>query len=508
MFKTLSQEDKDFVKEVYYMNISHEEKIDLLKTRFPYTDRTFRRWWFEELSLQKPSEEYTRDIAEDTDILLVTAAQNNTPVHSRALKNILAYKHKLESKGLKVELVVIPMTYMREENIMWDHEVYPYLYKGKLHFNGVLVDANTTINLTAVSPLSGRELTASKEHLIIPHSRVHFEVLPRLKGMPLRTMCTTGMITHRRYTASNAGDKAFYHHVIGFVVVERKRNGCFVPRNVKCDSNGDFVDLNTKVYNGEVSKANILGVVLGDSHVANLDPLKHSHTKAIIEKLNPAKLYFHDVLDGEAFNPHDKADMYIRKQRIRENKHLVGKEVQEALDFIRDVSGWYKGQIRVVQSNHHKFLDRYINGDDWKKDLINSEAYLRYALIQQTVNLQEHGTIFGYLVNHLGNNIKYVKTSDAEKLGNFIVMHGHVGVNGAKPSPVMFKRLNTKLLLAHTHSPKILDGVTVAGTSSKLWMYYNVDGFSTWAHGDVVVSEFGKAQLFVYDDDYAVSRLL
>jgi hypothetical protein len=70
-------------------------------------------------------------------------------------------------------------------------------------------------------------------------------------------------------------------------------------------------------------------------------------------------------------------------------------------------------------------------------------------------------------------------------------MHGHLGANGARPSPTQFARAGAKSNTGHTHSPAILDGAYVAGVSGSLDMGYN-KGLSSWAPAHIVTYPNGK----------------
>ena len=63
--------------------------------------------------------------------------------------------------------------------------------------------------------------------------------------------------------------------------------------------------------------------------------------------------------------------------------------------------------------------------------------------------------------------------------------HGHLGPNGARGTASSHKRAASRINIAHTHSPEIVDGVYVAGVNGSLDQGYN-RGPSSWAHADIV----------------------
>ena len=78
-----------------------------------------------------------------------------------------------------------------------------------------------------------------------------------------------------------------------------------------------------------------------------------------------------------------------------------------------------------------------------------------------------------------------------------LAMHGHLGVNGTKPSPEGFRKLNSKMISAHTHSTYRKDGLIVCGTSTKLRLNYT-NGPSSWTQGHVIIDNYGKAQTIIF----------
>lgn len=231
----------------------------------------------------------------------------------------------------------------------------------------------------------------------------------------------------------------------------------------------------------------------------------------MLNKLKPKKQVLHDVLDFYSCNPHEKKDTFIKKQKILQGKHLVEKEVEEALDMIELIKDRVGAKTYVVVSNHDVFLDRYINDENWKHDLHNSEAFLRYALIQQTVDLTEYGCIFGYLVNKRFDikEVEYLNFGQSLDIcGYQCGIHGDFGSNGSKGSVKQFSNLNTKLIHGHGHSPTIFNGVTMVGVTANLHQYYNRRGLSSWAYAHSVIHPTCKNQLIVFGDDNLISSLI
>lgn len=529
-YKNLTEEQKEFIAQTYLTSISHNEKIEILTIRFGVTGRTIRNWWtklgINTINSNRPrqiSKAMQREISEDSRVLLVTTAQNKTLVNTPMLTNMESYRdYLIKEKGINCEIVVIPSTYHNPTKIIedprasnwWATEVDKYIHYNKIIFGDCLIHTSFRVRPTASLPLSGLDLLAGGRHLVIGHPRVHFKTLPRFKEDPLYTMSTTGYCTYKNYSDSKAGDIGENHHTYGFSIIEMDEDGiCLVPRNVKCNQDGEFTDIVYNVKGGKVTTIDSSeGFIWGDIHHQELDTECYAYTIDLINNLKPKVNILHDVLDGgsKGLNPHETKDMYILKKKIREGKDNVVKEVSEAVDFVNKVQLDTDSDVKVIYSNHDFFLDRYINDHNWKKDLYNSEGYLQYAYLQQTEDMEKHGCIFGYLVNTYGNRrIEYLSPKDKFMVGDYVVsLHGDFGQNGAKGTINTWKRLNEKTITAHSHSPQMVDGSTIVGVSAKLDQYYVRRGLSSWAHSHSVVHSSGKNQLLVMNNDYKITNLI
>lgn len=528
-YKDLTPENIEYIKHVYYQGMLHTEKMEILSKKFGVSERTVRGWWKKldlsklvtDLSpqLQKAQE---RVLNKGTKVLLVTTAQNKTAVNKDFLNNLIAYQEYITNTlGKETEIVIIPSRYRNPTNNVedektktsdwWDDSISDYLFYGKVNFGDTLISADSSISPTAKSPLDGFEILASDNNLVLGHSKVHFRTLPRFRNAPLRTMSTTGYLTSKNYSKSKAGIVAGENHSYGFIIIELKDESiCYIPRNVKVKSDGSFTDIIHCVKNESVSQIEkSLGFILGDAHTRQLNRDFLKVTKELIAKTNPEKTVCHDLLDSATMNHHEKKDMFIQRQKIVQGKHLVDEEIEECLDFLEELKGCC-GDIYAVESNHDVWLDKYISESKWQNDLHNSPAYLKYAYIQQTVDLSMYGNILGYLIHQrFDESVKYVKMGDSLIIGDYECgLHLDFGSNGGRASVKGFARLNSKVIGGHAHSPQLYNNVTIVGILCNLQQYYNRKGLSSWAYAHSIVHENGKNQLLVFNDDYTLSGLI
>lgn len=535
-FKDLTDENKDYIRMTYYDDeLTHKEKMEILTNKFGVEGRTIRHWWLNKMDLQKVSSQLPSQLLEardrnlpiGTDIVMVTSAQNETPINHKQLASMMQYKKFLDKKlGRTSNIVVIPVRYRnpttptedqnKKRDMWWVDEIKDNLYYNKVEFGDTTIAADTHISPTAKMPLTGLDALSDDGHLILGAFRIHFKTQARLRNTPLKTMSTTGSITRKNYSKSKAGDTASIHHSYGFSIVELKKDGtCHVPRNIYVTDDGEFIDLCYKVTPEGVTKINATeAIIWGDIHNEVIDKNIYNKTTDLCKILKPKQHIIHDLLDGGRFNPHERKDVYVLRRKIASGKFLIEEEVNDAVKFpkklLKDCGG---EKVYVVQSNHDEFLDRHITDMNWKNDLHNSPAYLKYAIIQQTTNLDEFGNIFGYLLNEKYGDSKwsvnYLKHGDSLVVKGFnLAMHGDHGTNGSRGNITQYKRMNFKMIHGHNHSPIIMDGVTSVGLTGSVNQYYTRKGVSTHAYAHCLVHENGKRQLLVFDDNGEITDLI
>jgi hypothetical protein len=150
--------------------------------------------------------------------------------------------------------------------------------------------------------------------------------------------------------------------------------------------------------------------------------------------------------------------------------------------------------VTIVRSNHDDFLDRWLKSTDWRKatTLKNSLEYMEFSTLLLK-GLAPNG-IIPYLIKQ-----KFPKFRTLGRSDSFVVhgwelgQHGDVGSNGSRGSLLQFRKLNTKVVVGHYHSPGRKDGALAVGTSTLLRVNYNV-GPSGWLQSHVIIHKDGKAQ--------------
>ena len=440
--------------------------------------------------------------------LVITSAQNATPVNKPFLKSLENYCAENDA-----ELIVVPFRYKNptsswsesQENAeWWDPAVVPYLYnqRKKLCANLILLGDIKT-QPTAASPLTGFESITHGESGIIGHPKLQMRSIPTPSHALPKLMHTTGAVTKSNYTDTKAGKKGEFHHCYAALSVEIVGKKFHLRQLNACD-NGSFIDWDREYTPTGSTKAPAPhAIVMGDSHYRFMDPKVKEATfgdNGIIEQLKPAHLVWHDLLDGYSRNHHHHNNVFIElgKRHNGGQLHLVGKEVRDTVQFLHDMTVKHDVKSVVVSSNHDDFLRQWIVNEDWRQDPDNATFYLETALAMvRSVRMgpggSEHDNPFTYWIKKISDaDILCLGTDESFTLGGIEAgMHGHRGPNGARGSLKSFSSIGVKTVVGHTHTPGIEGGCYQTGTSSMLRLEYT-EGPSSWLNTHVVIYGNGK----------------
>jgi len=430
---------------------------------------------------------------------LITWGQSNTPVHKGFLKNMEAY-----AKYIDADILCIAGRYSsphslsssknleaKEKNLKntWDSSILPYLDANRhnLHEHLVVL-SDVKIQPTASTPLSSLNGLTGLESCIVGHPRSHLKFLPVLDGYPSKLLLTTGACTIENYTDSKIGKQSSFNHHIGCVIVELDGD-IFHIRQIIAEKNGNFYDLNNRLINGVVHDNNKIEVaVLGDIHLTSEDKENVDVSFKMLEKLNPKHVILHDIIDHSSISHHEKRNPFLLLQREEDGSNSLKRE----LDYMVN---WFKERPKynyiVPSANHNDFIDRWLQGEDWRKEG-NKALYLKYANITAQ-GLAPKG-ITAYILETEFDHIKCLGVDESYNvLGFELSLHGNRGSSGSRGSAIQFKNLNVRNVTGHSHTALKMDGHLCVGTLTKLRMGYNL-GMSNWSVSNVVIYPNGKAQ--------------
>jgi hypothetical protein len=518
-FNKLTEKQIEYIKKVYYdkSNLSWEKKASMLAEEFGTSERTVRRWVSERLGIKDrkdvESEQYSeaklRKINKSKKRFIITWGQNNTPVHKGFYKNIEAY-----AKHIDADIHIILGRYKNPTSLsedggedFWVEEVDKYKDANRHNVHKYLsILSDVKIQPTATNPMSGMAGVSGVNSCIFGSPKVQLETIPVLENTKPKMMLTTGAVTMMNYTDSKSGKKGEFHHTFGFCVVEIKDNEVFFVRQVTADNkSGDFSDLYYRVENGKISNLKtISAIILGDIHYGHHDQKVINSTLKMLDRIKPDHVVLHDVFDGSSISHHEMNDPFIQYSKELTGRNDLGSEINHMLDGLKSFEKFKN--VVVVRSNHDDFLDRWLKNQDWKKQptLRNSRLYMKFSdilLEQYEKNPSKVVGVIPALIKQKYPKFKTLGRSDTYKVKGFeLSQHGDLGASGSRGSLQQFRRLNTKIVVGHYHSPGRKDGALAVGTSTKLRVGYN-NGPSAWLQSHVIIHDSGKAQHILFTDD-------
>lgn len=513
-FKDLTEEEKEYISYSYKNRgeTSWERVAIKLAEYHNVSERTIRRWASSKLNLKdKPeieSEQFIkakeRKFDKSKSRFIITYAQNATKIHEKFFNNIKAYADFIDA-----DIHIIAGRYKNPTSVWsknndtdewWAPEVLPYLDANRHDIHKyVSILSDVKIQPTAVNPMTGLQGLSGVNSSIFGGPKVQMEMIPVLEGNKPKMMTTTGAVTIKNYTDSKAGKKGEFHHTFGFVIVEIKDKKDFYIRQVTADDkNGDFTDLCYRTENTIVKKIDsIEGIILGDLHSGHHDQLVLDKTFDLMRKLEPKHVILHDVFDGDSISHHQMKDPFLQYGKEVNQTNDLGLELKNMMNILGRFDKFKN--VVIVRSNHDDFLDRWLKNEDWKKQptFKNAPLYMELSgkLLRQYENyLDEVKGIIPELINEKFPNYITLGRSSSYKIKGFECgLHGDVGSNGSRGSVENYRKLNTKIVIGHSHTPSRKDNAISVGTSTRLRVGYNI-GPSSWLQSHVIIHKDGRAQ--------------
>lgn len=454
---------------------------------------------------------------------VVTAAMNNVPVDANVFG---ALRRCAEERDAR--LLVVPIRYrnpttpgeytLRGAGWWWPKEVEPFLVGSPVQLHRYLwLFGDVRVGATAENPLSGLDPFGSGASAIFGHSQLAMTTIatPQLE-LP-KILHTTGTTSVARYSESKAGAKAAFHHSLGGLYVEADGDA-FHLRQLCTDSQGGFYDVDRYFHAKGSKRADPAeALVLGDWHEWFTDPAVAAATLGFARRGDgrfvgvPGSLatatrarrwVFHDLVDAYAISHHHRRDPILRAVKRAAGRSDLRAELESVVEFLRRCVP--RGvEAVVVPSNHHDHILRWLREADWRDDPENAELYLELALDVLRASrfgaggVEEPDPFARYVERALGAKarVRFLGADAPFRVGGVeLGLHGHLGPNGARGTARNLSMIGTRTMIGHTHSPGIVRGCWVVGTSSHLRREYT-RGPSSWLNTHGLVWPNGKRQL-------------
>lgn len=310
---------------------------------------------------------------------------------------------------------------------------------------------------------------------------------------------TTGAITAPNYTPKKyMSDRtaviATHDHVMGAIIVEIEDDQKYHFRQIQADSDGNFVDLGKKYFPDTVIEYAPAAFILGDWHSGSTDTKVKDCWKDAAKTLKPNKIVIHDLADNLSINHHEEGAHALKVQRAEKGKLRLEAEIKKIIEDLNELNKWSDETV-VVKSNHDEFLNRYLEDAKWPKDYPNArlaaKIFLQY--LDNKDPLKSACEIVGGIKKP--EKIRWLCRDENFSIARIhLGAHGDKGANGARGSIKGIEAAYGQSVTGHTHSPEILRGAWVVGTSSLLRLGYN-EGASSWMHTACLVYPNGSRQL-------------
>ena len=406
------------------------------------------------------------------------------------------------------QIVVNPIRYKnptsREENRRaadtWAPEVRDYLIENEIRPHELLAFMTAKAQATAANPLPARVSSRTKDRsAVFGHPQLSMRTVATPHHKLPKILYSSGAITEKAYSDTQAGDMADFHHSIAAIKVE-VRGDRFHLREITWDGKR-FIDID-RAYTprGIVAAPRAEALVMGDLHDEMCDPLVLAATlegpDSICATTRPRRVYLHDTYDGKPVNPHERGRALTETVRAGLRVEASLRPAAELINRIVDQSG--ADEVDIVWSNHDDFLHRWLEafapapGDrvffTWLFNRMAEEHKRTGSFpVALEVALTERF--------NLDPRVRFLKPDESSRVkGVELGMHGHLGPDGARGSPQSLARIGTRFMSGHRHSPCIWQGGYWVGLSAVYDHGYN-RGPSSWLQTHGLVHANGYRQL-------------
>jgi len=425
---------------------------------------------------------------------IVFSIQNNTALVAPAVATA-----RMLANQLGYELLPVACSYMVGENDEADHLIMPCEAAPAWLGDESVLLLNGDVLPTAKKPINMAKLLSGDRLLtILPHVKQQAESLPRAKGQPERWIVTTGTLCAPRYRVSRAGSEASADHIIGFTVVHD--DGTFDQVQLNNDGQGFFRGLPINEY-GLADPVGDAVLVAGDIHAEKLDDDEMERLIQLASETLAGHVVLHDLLDFTSRNHHNRGSgLFLATQQGR----TVADDVADAGAVISLLLNDTDAQIVIVNSNHDRALDRWLEETDPRQDPVNLPLWCdlqkpRYQTALEggkdnQIPLERALRLVAPDLDY--NRIKFLNRDESFMVhGVELSNHGDAGINGARGGYTAFERLGGSYVIGHSHSGyKNGKRVAVSGVTGSFDMGYNV-GASSWSHSHVIVCNDGSMQI-------------
>lgn len=465
-------------------------------------------------------------------VFILTSAQDHTKLHP-CWKDLVAL-----AKHDNAKIMVSTFKYnkdalgqagnakysSREQELaaLYPPEIIPYICDDRVDLAPNLTwCGELNILPTAAHPLSGLRQYTYRKSTIVPHPKQELESVPAMRGEGVKLLMSTGCITTRNYIKRKIGFQAEHFHTYGALLIEVNDKGHWYPRQLSVGNDGSIQDLDRVVKNGKVTTGHrVHDLNFGDTHAAQVDPVIADmswgkRADSMIEVLRPKSVHVQDLQDNGGRSHHMRKNPHAVFKAHFTGDWLLDSELKLTANMLWDDISRPWCETYVVDSNHNRHLDRFLQEVDWRDDPANAELILslnlmvikaikdgtddKLSITEQALRLtrlQTHGGFGKNFVRFLLEDEGHVILPDIDG-GIESGLHGDRGANGAKGTINGLANTDRKINGADKHQVAIRNFAFFNGTSSKLKQAWN-HGLSSWSHAHTITYPNGTRSLAIF----------
>lgn len=425
---------------------------------------------------------------------VVTSAQYCARVNREFLGSLETY-----CKKHNAELLILPMngrTYVEDE-LDFMLSKYDIVTKDRKLNDKIRISEHRVLP-QQIDPVTGLgRFTQYDVSTIFASPKQRLKVVPNANTSLPKVLMTTGSVTHPNYNTGNRiGVIALRDHVYGAIVVEVVDDRTYHYRFLTAGKNGSFVDLKTEYGVDKIDEASLEALVLGDWHTGDTDAKVREATFDIIKELHPKRIFLHDFFNGHSVNwwMENRSIQQAKAHRLK--RMNLADELKQAYEELMRICSVVEGgtEVYIITSNHDERLKQYLDEGRYLKHPEN--LYISVKLAANVIDgknaLREGMAIFG----RIPGNVKFIERDDDYKVRGWqLGAHGDRGPSGFGSSTRTKENSYGRSITGHSHTPEILRGTIVVGTSTELQLDYNKGQPSSWMNTHALLYDNGKVQL-------------
>lgn len=270
------------------------------------------------------------------------------------------------------------------------------------------------------------------------------------------------------------------------LVIDIKDSKTFLTRYITQEQPNVIYDLDKKINSdGTIEKSVPLGLVTGDYHAFDHDPLSHKVNLDMITKLQPEEVVLNDFADMRSACYHELQSPY--KFSFAPSMQEEAVITKALLKEITDISK----RVVYLISNHDQFIVKYMESDPQYHRLNNN--YATMMELQEYRSKTGNDPIIRYLDLDKIDNLYVSPEKEIYNIGDVIVLHGHEGGYGALGTRGLIKRYN-KMICGHFHSCEYFRNGCVVGSLANPNMSYST-GYNGIMPASAVIQPDSSIQL-------------